>query len=227
MKSIFLIPVFFFAFAGFTLSTAQNAKNTNNGTPAEPTFQDFLAQFPKASLPFSFQAEELQAQLEKRASAPKAKRLSWEYFQFLPTLEESARFSRMPVYPEPVASFETPEYYAVLYNTGRGLTKNFKSYHVAIFDKQGNHIATHFVAGVNTTTLTTATIDETLHAKVQAFEINWSKDLQANGLDGNSILNLTPAGRQSFELTSGGMVEQVNWSYKPSSLTASTKGDAK
>ena len=212
MKNAVVIPVLFF-FNLFIL----------NGQT--PTFADFKAQFAPASLPFSMTADDLNAQLENRAA--KAKRLSWEYFQFLPTLEESARFSRMPVYPEPVASFETPEYYAVLYNTGRGLTKNFKSYHIAIFDKQGNHIATHFVAGVNTTTLTSATIDETLHAKVQAFEINWSKDLQANGLDGNSILNLTPAGRQSFELTSGGMVEQVNWSYKPSSLTASTKGDAK
>ena len=225
MKSIFLIPVLFFAC--ISLSIGAN-NNMNNGNPDEPTFQDFLAQFPKANLPYSFNTDDLQAQMEKRATAPKAKRLAWEYYQFLPMLEESARFSRMPVYPEPVASFETKENFAVLYNTGRGFTKNLKSYHIAVYDKQGNHLATHFVAGVNTTTLTAATIDETLHAKVQAFQINWAKDVQENGTDGNSIINLTPAGKQSIELTTGGMVEQVSWAvYKPTSLSASATAESK
>ena len=225
MKSIFLIPVFFFTFVSLFAGTMDTVNTSTNG---EPTFQDFLAQFPKASLPYTFSADELQAQLEKRSTAPKAKRLSWEYYQFLPMLEESARFSRMPVYPEPVASFETKEYYAVLYNTGRGFTKNIKSYHIAVFDKAGNHLATHFVAGVNATNLTAATIDETLYARVQAYQVNWAKDLQENGTEGNSVISLTPAGKQIIELTSGGMVEQVNWAYKPAPLSASTAtADAK
>lgn len=227
MKSIFLIPVIFFACVSLTFGTTNNVKNTNNGNPDEPTFQEFLAQFPKASLPYTFQADELQGQMEKRANAPKPKRLAWEYYQFLPMLEESARFTRMPVYPEPVASFETKDNYAVLYNTGRGLTKNFKSYHIAVFDKHGNHISTHFVAGVNPTTLTAATIEESLNAKVQAYQVNWAKDYQENGLEGNSILSLTPAGRQSIDLTTGGMVEQVNWAYKPSPLSASVTAETK
>lgn len=229
MKSLLLIPVFFFACISLSLGQASNVKNANNGTADEPTFQDFLAQFPKAELPYTFSADDLQAQMEKRATAPKAKRLAWEYYQFLPMLEESARFSRMPVYPEPVVSFETKEYYAVLYNTGRGFTKNFKSYHIAVYDKQGNHIATHFVAGVNVNALTAATIDETLHAKVQAFQINWAKEIQDNNTEGNTIIDLTPAGRQSIELTTGGMVEQVNWAcnYKPASLTAAATAESK
>ena len=227
MKSIFLIPVFFFTFASLFAGTADTVNTSTNGNPDEPTFQDFLAQFPKATLPYTFNADDLQAQMEKRATAPKAKRLAWEYYQFLPMLEESARFSRMPVYPEPVAAFETKDYYAVLYNTGRGYTKNVKSYHIAVFDKAGNHLATHFVAGVNANTLTAATIDETLHAKVQAFQVNWAKDLQENGIDGNTILSLTPAGKQIIELTTGGMVEQVNWAYKPTSLTTSATADTK
>lgn len=225
MKSIFLIPVFL-----FVCLVPMNANNSmnNNGNPDEPTFQDFLAQFPKASLPYTFSADDLQAQMEKRAAAPKAKRLAWEYYQFLPMLEESARYSRMPVYPEPVAAFETQENYAVLYNTGRGFTKNFKSYHIAVFDKQGNHLATHFVAGVNTTTLTASTIDETLHAKVQAYQLNWAKDVQENGTEGNSIISLTPAGKQSVNLTVGNAVEQLSWAYKPvSSLSASAVADTK
>ena len=225
MKSIFLIPVFL-----LVCLVPMNANNSmnNNGNPDEPTFQDFLAQFPKAGLPYTFSADDLQAQMEKRATAPKAKRLAWEYYQFLPMLEESARYSRMPVYPEPVAAFETRENYAVLYNTGRGFTKNFKSYHIAVFDKQGNHLATHFVAGVNITTLTASTIDETLHAKVQAYQVNWAKDVQENGTEGNAIISLTPAGKQSVNLTVGNAVEQLSWAYKPvSSLSASAVADTK
>ena len=228
MKSIFLIPVFFFACLSLSNGAGLNAKNSNNGNPDEPTFQEFLAQFPKASLPFSFNASDLQTQMEKRANAPKAKRLGWEYYQFLPMLEESARYSSMPVYPEPVAAFETKEYYAVLYNTGRGFTKNFKSFHLAVFDKQGNHIATHFVAGVNVNTLTACTIDETMHAKVQVYQLNWAKDVQENGTEGNSIIDLTPGGKQLLDLTSGGMVEQINWACNPAkALSTSATADAK
>ncbi len=219
MKSIFLIPVFLFALINLTAGQAAAVSTSNDS--AEPTFQDFLAQFPKASLPYTFDAEVLQNQLENRTSAPKATRLAWDYYQFLPTLEESARYSRMPVYPEPVAAFETAENYAVLYNTGRAFTKNLKSYHIAVFDKAGNHIATNFVAGVNPGTLTVATIDENLRAVVQAYMINWAKDYTENGPEGNSINSMTSAGRQVMLLTSGGMVEQVNWAYKTGGMSAS------
>ncbi len=225
MKSIFLIPVFFVAFISLTAGQTNNMNAS--AASAEPTFQDFLAQFPKAELPYSFDAESLQSQLENRAAAPKAKRLAWEYYEFLPMLEESARFSRMPVYPEPVAAFETATNYAVLYNTGRAFTKNFKSYHIAVFDKAGNHLATHFVAGVNPGTLTVATIETDLTASIQAFQINWAKDYQQNGAEGNSINSMTPAGRQIMTLTSGGMVEQVNWAYPTNTVSASAKGISK
>ena len=225
MKSIFLIPVFFLAFVSLFAGTT--ASMNANSNPDEPTFQDFLAQFPKASLPYTFSAEELQAQFEQHGAQPKTKRLAWEYYQFLPMLEESARFSRMPVYPEAIAAFETKEYHAVVYNTGRNFTKNMKSYHIAVFDKAGRHLATHFVAGVNATSLTAATIDETLHATVQAFQINWAKDYQENGREGNSIASITPAGKQIIELTSGGMVEHVNWAYVPGDSSNNTTADAK
>lgn len=202
--------------------------NANNGNPDEPTFQDFLAQFPKASLPYTFDAEALQSDLENRGTAPKAKRLEWEYYQFLPMLEESARFSRMPVYPEPVVSFETKENYAVVYNTGRTFTKNYKSYHIAVFDKAGNHLATHFIAGVNPMTLTAATINDDLRASIQAYQLNWAKSYEENGADGNVINSITPAGKQMLELTTGGMVEQVNWaSNTPTEYSASATASVK
>jgi len=223
MKSIFLIPVFLVTVVSLTVGQATSVTTSND----EPTFQEFLAQFPKASLPYSFDAEVLQNQLENRTAAPKATRLAWDYYHFLPMLEESARYSCMPVYPEPVAAFETAENYAVLYNTGRMFTKNLKSYHIAVFDKAGNHLATNFVAGVNPGTLTVATIDENLRATVQAYMLNWAKDYNENGLDGNSINSMTSAGRQVMLLTTGGMVEQVNWAYKSSGMSASASASTK
>ena len=226
MKSIFLIPVFFLTFLSLTAGQA-NTVSTSNSDSDAATFQDFLAQFPKASLPYTFDAEALQSELENRSSSPKATRLGWEYYEFLPMLEESARYNRMPVYPEPLAAFETADNYAVLYNTGRAFTKNFKSYHIAVYDKSGQHLATHFVAGINPGSLTVATIDQTLQATVQAYQINWSKDYQQNGQEGNSINSMTPAGRQALLLTNGGMVEQVNWASKSSSLSASVNAVSK
>jgi hypothetical protein len=211
MKSIFLIPVFFFTLVSLTATTTNNVNNNDNGS--EPTFQDFLAQFPKAGLPYAFRAEDLQAQMEKRTTAPVGQRLTWEYYHFLPMLEESARHNRMPVYPEAVAAFETKEYYAVLYNTGRARTKNLKSYHISVFDKAGNHLATHFVAGANAETITEAVIDENLKADVQAYQVNWSKEYRANANDGNTVVGLTPAGRLTIALTIGNAVEQVYWAY--------------
>lgn len=208
MKSIFFIPVFFFTLVSL-FATTTNTVNNDNGS--EPTFQDFLAQFPKANLPYAFEADDMQAQLENRTAAPKGARLAWEFYQFLPMLEESARLNRMPVYPEAVAAFETQEYYAVLYNTGRAFTKNLKSYHVSVFDKAGNHLSTHFVAGANAETITEAIIDEALNADVQAYQINWAKEYRKGANDGNAIIGLTPAGRQNIALTTGNAVEQVRW----------------
>lgn len=227
MKSIFFIPVFFFTLVSLSAAVTNTVNNNDNGS--EPTFQDFLAQFPKASLPYAFEADDMQAQLEKRAAAPKATRLAWEYYQFLPMLEESARLNRMPVYPEAVAAFETTEHFAVLYNTGRAFTKNLKSYHISVFDKAGNHLATHFVAGANAETITEAIIDETLNADVQAYQVNWAKEYRKGENDGNAIVGLTPAGRQNISLTEGNAVEQVLWAYNyaPTTTENTFTADAK
>ncbi len=209
MKSVFLIPVFFALLLNNT--NARISSLANHGD--EPTFQQFLAQFPKASLPYRFEAEQLQAELEKGAAHSRPNRLDWEYYHFLPLLEESARLNRMPVYPEPVASFETEKFYAVLYNTGRTHTKNLKSYHISVFDKAGNHLATHFVAGVNAETITEATITEDLFADIQSYQVNWAKTYVKGANDGNAIVGLILAGRQVVSLTEGSAVEQVRWAY--------------
>ena len=94
MKLTTAIPTILIALVSLFASSVNAQDNT--------TFQDFLAQFPAASLPYNFSTEELQSQLQTRTAA-KAKRLGWEFYEFLPELERSAQFSSMPVYPEPVA----------------------------------------------------------------------------------------------------------------------------
>lgn len=181
--------------------------------PQEPTFQDFLDQFPAATLPYTFDATKLQDQIETR-SIGKVKRLGWEFYQFLPELERSAQFSSKPVHPEPVAVFETDEFYAVLYNVARGLTRGTKTYSISVFEKDGAYIGTHFVAGVNAQNLTVATIDEHLKASVLEYQISWENEFRYNGAPNNKVNNLILKDSQEFELTTPGNPDPVEWTAR-------------
>ena len=211
MKNSKLIPALLLALASIVTLNAQDTT---------PTFQEFLAQFPKASLPFTFKAEDLQGQLETRP-ATKFARLGWEFYQFLPELERSASFSNMPVCPEPVAAFETEEYTAVLYNVARGLSRGTKTYSISVFGKDGEYVGTHFVAGVNPETMTVATINETLNASVHQYKVNWEKNYRENGHIGNKVTGLTLVETLSVELTTSGNPDQIEWT----SLDMNTSAD--
>jgi hypothetical protein len=202
MKLTTAIPTILIALVSLFASSVNAQDNT--------TFQDFLAQFPAASLPYNFSTEELQSQLQTRTAA-KAKRLGWEFYQFLPELERSAQFSSMPVYPEPVAKFETEDNIAVLYNIARGLSRGTKTYSISIFDKKGNHIGTHFVAGVNAENITVATINEQLNADVKEYKINWANDF---GTQENSVLNLQLTETQVLDLVAPGNPDQIEWTSR-------------
>ncbi len=210
MKNSKLIPALLLALASIVTLNAQDTT---------PTFQEFLAQFPKASLPFTFNAEDLQGQLETR-SAAKVARLGWEFYQFLPELERSASYSNMPVCPEPVAAFETEEYTAVLYNVARGLSRGTKTYSISVFSKDGEYVGTHFVAGVNPETMTVATINETLNASVQQYKVNWEKNYRENGHIGNKVTGLTLVETLSVELTSSGNPDQIEWTSRGMNTSA-------
>lgn len=202
MKNSKLIPALLLALASiFTL----------NAQEATPTFQDFLAQFPKATLPYTFNAEDLQSQLETRP-AVKAARLDWAFYQFLPELERSASFSNKPVCPEPVAAFETKEYTAVLYNIARGFSRGTKTYSITVFSKNGQYLGTHFVAGVNPETLTVATIDEAMNASVNEYKVNWENNYRENGHIGNKVTGLTLVETATVELTTSGNPDKIEWS---------------
>lgn len=200
MKKTFIIPVLFLMLAAF----GARAQNQTVG------FQDFLEQFPKATLPYSIGEQELQGQLLNK-QVSKRKPLAWEYYEFLPELERSAQFSGMPVHPEPVAAFETADHYAVLYNLARGLSKTTRTYSISVFDKQGNYLGTHFVAGINPNELTAVTIDDQLKATVKAYTISWSKDFEQVGLEGNEIKTLHLIGTRVLDLATAGNPDRLEW----------------
>ncbi len=179
---------------------------TLNANAQEPTFQAFIAQFPKAELPYTLSEETLQVQIEAGKTV-KATRLAWDFYQFLPELERSAQYSSKVVHPEPVASFETEEYFAVLYNIARGISRNNKTYSISIFDKAGNYVGTHFVAGVNANTLTAASIDEQLNATVKAYKLNW-----ATATEGKKVVGMTLTEGQTFGLINAGNPDEIVWS---------------
>jgi len=210
MKHIKLIPALFLALASFFTLNAQET---------QPTFQDFIAQFPKAELPYTFNAATLQAQLEAR-TATKAPRLDWEFYQFLPELERSAAFSSMPVHPQPVAAFETAQYTAVVYNLARGLARGNKTFSITVFTKTGEYIGTHFVAGVNPETLTAATINEDLTATVLEYKVNWTNNYRDNGPIGNSITGLTIVETGVFSLATAGNPDQIVWANRTASTNS-------
>jgi hypothetical protein len=206
-KVIFSTALFILAMA--TMLTA--ATDTGRNGDPEPvsqklTFQDFLKQFPSAGLPYSFSEQDLKGQLDARtgtnARRESPKRLAWEYYEFLPDLEKIAEVSSMPIYPEPVASFETEKHYAVAYNTGRAFAKQYKTYNIALFDKNGVHQATYCIAGVQIGTLTAATLDEQLHVTIKEYEIKWEKDPVAEGIKGNNVSEIMLVNEKHVSLMS-------------------------
>jgi hypothetical protein len=180
-----------------------------------PTFQDFLTQFPAATLPYSFSTEDLQGQLQN-ATATKSAKLGWEYYSFLPELERSAQFSSMPVAPEPVAKFETENNIAVLYNIARGLNRGTKTYSITVFDKKGTYIGTHFVAGVNPQTLTAATINENLTADVKEYKVNWAKEYCTFGATDNRVTGVELTEAQTLDLVAAGNPDEIEWANQTS-----------
>jgi len=157
MKNLAIIPALLLALA--VNLTAQEVEN--------PTFSQFVAQFQQATLPYSLDAQAVAAK-----PAAKAARLDWQFYQFLPELERIAQSSNTPVHPEPVAAFETEENVAVLYNLTRGTNRNHVStYTLSVFDRAGNHIATHIVAGANSKSITTAIIATGLNAEIKTLSL--------------------------------------------------------
>lgn len=200
MKKVF---AFISAVALFAVAaTAQNA-----------TFEGFLQQFPKASLPYTLGEQDLRSHLEARAAktpVAKTNRLAWEYYSFLPSLEAEAAQNRMPVHPEPVALLETSEYYAVVFNTGRSFTRQYKTYQIAVFTKDGILMSTRTIAGVNPTSLAAATVDANLDVTVKEYSVNWANDYATFGIEGNTLTGIQATNTYTFSALNA-LTENSTW----------------
>ncbi len=178
MKNVIIIIAAFFS---LTFSNALCAQGTEASN-----FQSFLAQFPSTKLPYCIDAESLK-DMQNQADV-----LDWDFYQYLPELERSAAYSNTPVYPQPIVKFETDQYFAVLYNVVRGIGKYGKTLNITVFDKNGNHIATNYVAGMNSNSLISANINAGLEAEVMEFMLDQETQEMKN--HGKVNLNLLVPG---------------------------------
>ena len=207
-KTIIFLAAVLAAAALFFSSFSKRA--TQPLVVGDATFQDFLKQFPAQSLPFALDEKTLQARLELEVTrynnpdnyvAPKRQRLSWEYFKFLPDLREASRFSRNPLTAEPVAAFQTEQYHAVIYLSGRGFSRNYGTYRVSVFDKKGKHIATNMAGSVSPSTLVSFKLDKNLGLTSQSWQVNWEKSYEEHGMEGNKIASLALLETTSLDAT--------------------------
>lgn len=187
-----------------------SAKKTAAPDP-EITFQDFLAQFPAQRLPYTLDEKSLQNNLNAYVreindqadnnETYHVNRLGWDYFKFLPELENQAMFSRLPLQVEPVAVFATANYVAVLYGTSRGSRFAYATYHITMLDPSGKFISTNMVGKVMPDAILSANIAADFQVTTQSWNIKWQKDYDKTGIQGNKIKGLALAGTASIDLT--------------------------
>jgi hypothetical protein len=190
--------------------TAVNAQDAH--------FKAFLQEFPKGNLPYVIEENNLRHHLEVRPTE-QLKRLSWEYYEMLPDLEENMRNTSMPVYPEPVVYFETESHYAVVYNTGRKFARQFKTYNIAVFDKAGHYVASRCIAGVNPTALAAAIITPDLQVTIREYRVEWNHDYYMNGLENNNIRQLNPVRVRTVDAKLAD--KSGDWDFRVKSATPS------
>ncbi len=216
----FVIRFTLLAFASLILTTDSLSAQTA-AAPDAAAFEQFLQQFPKADLPYVIGTSELSATLEQRAQGIRPAAvpfLAADSYEFLPDLDRSAEATSIPAHPQAVARFETADRHAVLYNLPRSGAKQYRALYLAVFDKEGRHIATTFVAGVNPTTLVSAVLDEQLQAKVQEFQVQWAKELTHN-LAGNQLAGLQPLEIHTLDLN---QTPENDWNERHEPKTAAS-----
>ncbi len=182
-------------------------------TDTTVTFQEFIAQFPVAQLPYQIGEEALRSEVQQ-GGTPMARRLAVEYFDFLPVLDEMARRDNMAVSAQPVAAFSTPTHIAVLYNTGRKYARQYKTYHLTVFDRQGNLVASRCLGGVNATNMTAFDLDAQLQVTARAYRLDWMKNIHTNGPIGNTLVDAYALPVQQFSAVAAKQAGQ-DWEYRP------------
>jgi hypothetical protein len=228
--SVAILAVTALLFSSFSKKTGQPL------VKGDANFKDFLKQFPNQNLPYELDAKTLQARLEAEVARyndqtgdyvmPERKRLSWEYYKFLPDLKEASRFSRNPLIAEPIVAFQTDQHHAVIYLATRGYARNYGTYFVSVFDKKGKHVATNEAGSVYPITLISFSLDKNLQATATSWQVNWEKDYDEHGLEGNKIAGLTLLETRSFDAMKLPQIENEEEETPPTESTEETVNGA-
>ncbi len=203
-KTILILSAFLCIgfFAAFSLIPASDP-----GLPqiSGDDFKEFLSQFKQETLPYAITKESLQQHIKTSLLRDGKSNGYWK-----PGLKDPNGFlpnsrmdymSRVPIHNEPVSRLENEQFVAVVYASTRGFTTGFKQYRIAVFDKSGTYIAGHNLAGTGISHLNAATVNADLKAVIQSYQINWEKDLDENGTDGNKITGLSLESAREVDLT--------------------------
>lgn len=209
MKKTIILPILGLLLVAALFLTASSVPPAPE-TDWEATFEDFLAQFPTQQLPYTITENSLRLQLDQyvagfNKSAPtstniKPRHLDWHFYKFLPNLATEATFSRMPMEVEPVALLVTTDNYAIIYKTSRSYGYGFSTYSIAVLDKKGPQISCNEVGKVMPEKLISFTIAQNLQAEQKTWHIQWKKNYDRNGLEGNMIKDLAYVESKSLDL---------------------------
>ncbi|MBK8966944.1 MAG: hypothetical protein R3D58_14950 [Saprospiraceae bacterium] len=189
-------------FAAFSLLPKET---TTVDTRTDKDFQKFLKQFPETILPYAITKEQMLEPLETQddenmGNNPGPRKRLEDPKRFIP-IDQLDYISRVPIYKEPVARMATARHNAVIYSVSQGYSRPFKSFYVAVFNKNGTFVNSRHLAGSGITYVTAGTIDMALSAVVETYKVHWEKDRYDAGLADNAITGLTLESSEIVDLT--------------------------
>lgn len=161
----------------------------------EPTFSEFLGEFPSGRLPFAISVETLRQDLlagietqhdEEADINPVYKRLGYRYAGILPALDRT-RFSRSPEYIEPVMAFSTRQGHAVVYKFVRAYNNLYCYYGVTSYDPDGVILNEQTFASRGPQTLMSGALDADFVLTNANYDLMWEKPTEDGYTQDNTI----------------------------------------
>lgn len=178
-------------------------------THTDNDFKFFLKQFPEAVLPYAITKEQMLELMEAHTADAEDDNLRYnpgprksleDPKRFIP-IERLDYISRVPIYKEPVARMATARHNAVIYSVSQGYSWPFKSYFVAVFNKNGTFVSSRLLASSGITYVVAGTVDRELNAVVETYKVHWEKERYDTSLDENAITGLSLESSEIVDLT--------------------------
>ncbi|MCC6462502.1 MAG: hypothetical protein IT260_18685 [Saprospiraceae bacterium] len=95
---------------------------------------------------------------------------------------------------------ETAKHIAVVYSSVHRFGYQLPTYFVAVFDKEGLLISKNQIASLSLHEIQAVTIHRHLNATLQTYWLNWEKNIDTAGVDGNRITGLTLVATTEIDL---------------------------